>query len=84
MATLTAAIETYFAFVGGPELAKPPERGVVLALGAFGGDGGEGRDRGVLDNGNSAFRCLSGSPQQVLVFCGLDITTLAAFHLPTG
>jgi len=80
--------EPHFALIGSPELAEPPEREIVLALGALDLDGGEGFDIGifVVHNRNLVFRTLF-LPGHLLVlacFNLADIPALAALELTTG
>jgi hypothetical protein len=84
MGAFATAEKPHLAFIGRTKLAEPPERSIMFAFRTFGRDGGESRDRGILNNRKGAIRGLCGSPKQILVLRGLDVPTLAAFHLPTG
>ena len=83
MAALGAPEKTHFAFISSPKLAEPPERQVVLALGALDLDGREGFDILflIIHNGDLVLRALAFHGHLVI---GLDlpgIPALAALEL---
>jgi hypothetical protein len=85
MAALGAAEEPHFALISRPELAKPPERKIVLTLGAL---DLHGRLRFyfivlIVHNGNLVFGALLLAGHMFGGFNLPDIPTLAAFKLAT-
>jgi hypothetical protein len=85
MAAFGAPEEPHLTLIGCPELAEPPEREVVLALGALDLDRGHCFYIGIfiVDDGDLVLRAhlLAGH-----MFCGLDlpdIPALAALELAT-
>jgi hypothetical protein len=84
MAAFRAAEEPHFALIGSPELAEPPERKVVLALGALDLDRGHGVDLVILiiHDRNFVFRAFLLHLHLIFAIDLPDISALAAFKLP--
>lgn len=86
MLAFCAAEETYLAFISGAELAEPPEREVVAALGALDRDCGQGLHflLLVIDNGYLVLFSFE-LVRHLFMICTFnfsDIAALAAFKLP--
>lgn len=85
MPAFTAPEETDFAFVGRPELAKPPEREVVLALRALHGNGGKRPKRFTIFDDNDLFFPHSSGDLEMIITGNLpDVPALPALHLAPG
>ena len=82
MITLGATEEPDFAFISRPELTKPPDCKVVLALGAFDLDGGHGLCLAFLLNDHDLIFAARNAALHLIAIINLpDITTFPAFQL---
>jgi hypothetical protein len=82
MVTFCAAEKTDLALIGRPELAKPPDCKVVLALGAFDLDGGHSFCLTFLLNDHDLIFAARDAAFHLIGVINLpDITTFPAFQL---
>ena len=79
MSALAAPEEPDLALICRPELPEPPERQVMLALGALYRDGGKGRRRVLLNYHDLPFAAPSLDLHLVIIRYISDIPALPAF-----